>query len=89
MVRPERMGWAAGESASGDTVSFLDNIAEGTVRKSAFLGMYTQIVVELADGATATIHDTGEAGAEGTAQRLMGQRIYIGWKVQDGQVLTE
>jgi ABC-type Fe3+/spermidine/putrescine transport system ATPase subunit len=89
MVRPERMGWAAGESASGETVSFLDNLAEGTVRKSAFLGMYTQIVVELADGATATIHDTGEAGAEGTAQRLMGQRIYIGWKVQDGQVLTE
>jgi len=54
IVRPERMAWRMAPDDS------LDNAAEGVVCKTAFLGMYTQIIVELADGATAIIHQTGE-----------------------------
>jgi hypothetical protein len=49
--------------------------------------MYTQIGVELADGSSATIHQTGEGAERGLG--APGQRITIGWNLLDGQVLTE
>jgi spermidine/putrescine transport system ATP-binding protein len=84
MVRPERMAWGTADDGNG-----LDNWTEGGVRKAAFLGMYTQIVVELAGGSTATIHHTGEGAAQEAAGQLVGQRVTIGWRGHDGQVLTE
>jgi spermidine/putrescine transport system ATP-binding protein len=83
MVRPERMVWRTRTDDS------LDNIAEAVARKVAFLGMYTQIVVELADGSLGTVHQTGEKETDNVSQSLIGQRIYIGWKIQEGQVLPD
>ncbi|MFQ5854126.1 MAG: ABC transporter ATP-binding protein [Anaerolineae bacterium] len=81
MVRPEQMAWRT------TTDDCLDNITEVVVRKVAFLGMYTQIVVELADGSLGMLHQTSERGTDYPSQELIGQRIFIGWKTQDGQVL--
>lgn len=84
MVRPERMAWSASITPGSP------NMAEAVVRKVAFLGMYTQLVGELADGSVVLIHQTGETGsADNTSQELVGQRIFIGWKLQDGQVLVD
>jgi len=82
MVRPERMIWQS-------VPDFLDNSAEGIVRKATFLGMYTQIVVELADGSTAMIHQASEGETENASQNLIGQRISVGWRIRDGQVLID
>jgi len=85
MVRPERMAWSANATAN----PLPDNVTEAVVRKVAFLGMYTQIVGELADGSLALIHQTGEAGASNASQELVGQRVSIGWKTPDGQILID
>ena len=83
IVRPERMGWRMTPDDS------LENAAEGVISKMAFLGMYTQVVVELADGSVAMIHQTGEGeGDSASPQSLVGRRVTIGWKVRDGQLLT-
>jgi len=87
MVRPERMAWRLGP-ATGDPQD-LDNAAEGIVVKTAFLGMYTQIGVELADGTTVLIHQASEGETDSVSQNMVGQRITIGWKIQDGQLLTD
>jgi spermidine/putrescine transport system ATP-binding protein len=83
IVRPERMAWRIAPDDS------LDNATEGVVCKTAFLGMYTQIVVELADGSSAIIHQTGEGETDNALQNLVGQRITIGWKIRDGQLLAD
>jgi spermidine/putrescine transport system ATP-binding protein len=83
IVRPERMAWRIGPDDS------LDNATEGVVSKTSFLGMYTQIIVELADKSTAMIHQTGEGEADNVSQNLVGQRITIGWKIRDGQLLAD
>ncbi len=83
MVRPERMVWRATAEESPES------LAEGVVRKATFLGMYTQIAVELSDGSMATIHQTGETEPVDVSQGLIGQRVTIGWKIQDGQVLID
>jgi spermidine/putrescine transport system ATP-binding protein len=83
IVRPERMAWRMAPDDS------LDNATEGVVSKASFLGMYTQIVVELADRSTAMIHQTGEGETDNVSQNLVGQRITIGWKIRDGQLLAD
>jgi ABC-type Fe3+/spermidine/putrescine transport system ATPase subunit len=83
MVRPEQMIWRT------EPNGHLDNVAEAVVRKVAFLGMYTQLAAELADGSSAVIHQTGEARADSPPQQFIGQRVYVGWRVPDGQVLVD
>jgi spermidine/putrescine transport system ATP-binding protein len=83
MVRPERMVWWTNADDSSD------NVAHGVVRKVAFLGMYTQIVVELADGALVLIHQTGETEADNLSHGMIGERVYVGWRIQDGNVLLD
>jgi spermidine/putrescine transport system ATP-binding protein len=83
MVRPERVAWRRTPNAD------LDNAAQGVVCKTAFLGMYMQIVVELADGSTVMIHQTGEGETGEVMQDLVGQRITIGWKSRDSQLLSD
>jgi spermidine/putrescine transport system ATP-binding protein len=85
MVRPERMTWSA--QTTSDIA--LDNLTEAVVRKVAFLGMYTQLVGELADGSLILIHQTGEVGANNTSPDLVGQQVLIGWQKQDGQILAD
>ena len=83
MVRPERMGWQT------TTHDAWDNTAEGVVRKVAFLGMYTQIVVELVNGSLALVHQAGESETDNMSNSLVGQGICVGWKIQDGKVLLD
>jgi spermidine/putrescine transport system ATP-binding protein len=83
MVRPERMAWRI---STDDSV---DNMAEGVVRKISFLGMYTQVVVELPHAKSVLVHQPGEKGADKTFHELVGQRIYVGWKIEDGNVLLD
>jgi spermidine/putrescine transport system ATP-binding protein len=83
MVRPERMIWRLEDDGS------LDNAGEAIVRKTAFLGMYSQIVADLAEGTRVLIHET-EAGESAPAlDRLLGEHIVIGWQVPDGHLLRE
>ena len=83
MVRPERMTWRLEDDGS------LDNAGEAIVRKTAFLGMYSQIVADLTEGTRVLIHET-EAGESAPAlDRLLGERIVIGWQVPDGHLLRE
>jgi spermidine/putrescine transport system ATP-binding protein len=83
MVRPEHM---AARTAPDET---LDNLAEATVTRVAFLGMYTQIGGELASGAPVIVHETSQVGAGETPAFAPGQKIWVGWQVQHGQVLLE
>ncbi len=85
MVRPERIIWSA--RATADIM--VDNLTEAVVRKVAFLGMYTQLVGELADGSLILIHQTSELGANITSPELVGQQVLIGWQKQDGQILGD
>jgi hypothetical protein len=59
------------------------------VTKVAFLGMYTQIGGELAGGALVTVHQTSEASMGEALAVALGQRIWVGWKSQDGQILPD
>jgi hypothetical protein len=51
--------------------------------------MYTQITFELSDGTSGIVHQTSEKRSSPTFQDLVGQRIYIGWNSQDGQILLK
>jgi spermidine/putrescine transport system ATP-binding protein len=83
MVRPEHM------TACTTSDEALDNMAEATVTRVAFLGMYTQIGGELAGGASVIVHQTSQTGASEVSPIVPGQKIWVGWQVQHGQVLLE
>lgn len=83
MVRPERM---VVKTALDDS---LDNVGLATVRKIAFLGMYTQVVAELVDGTTIAVHQTSEENSAAASQDMIGQQVHIGWKMPDGQALVD
>jgi hypothetical protein len=83
MVRPERIAWRMADDGT------LGNAAEAVVRKTAFLGMYSQIVAELPGGGLVLIHETEAGEAAPALERLVGQSIVIGWQVLDGQLLAE
>jgi spermidine/putrescine transport system ATP-binding protein len=83
MVRPEHMVVRATPDET------LDNLVEATVTKVAFLGMYTQIGGELAGGAHVTVHQTSEASMGEALAVALGERIWVGWKSQDGQILPD
>jgi spermidine/putrescine transport system ATP-binding protein len=81
MVRPEHL------VARPEHDDAVDNQAQGTVSKVAFLGMYTQIGAELAGGGHVTVHQTSEADTGGAPQLAVGQPVFVGWRSSDGQVL--
>ncbi len=85
MVRPEHVAACLAPDSQGT----LDNLAEATVTRVAFLGMYTQIGCELAGGAPVLVHQTSQAGAGDALAISPGQKIWIGWQVGDGQVLYQ
>jgi spermidine/putrescine transport system ATP-binding protein len=82
MVRPERMAWRPADDGT------LDNAAQAVVRKTAFLGMYSQIVAELPCGSV-LIHETEAGEAAPALDRLVGQPIVVGWQLSDGQLLAD
>jgi spermidine/putrescine transport system ATP-binding protein len=82
-VRPERMAWQTADDGT------LDSAAEAIVRKTAFLGMYSQIVAELPNGSSVMIHETEAGEAAPALDRLVGQTIVVGWQVSDGQLLAD
>jgi spermidine/putrescine transport system ATP-binding protein len=83
MVRPEHVIACMAPDGS------LDNLAEATVTRVAFLGMYTQIGCELAGGAPVIVHQTSQAGACDAQAIAPGQKIWIGWQARHGQVLHQ
>lgn len=87
MVRPECMVLIPDPSTAERRD--LVNVVEGVIAKAAFLGMYTQIVVELTNGATALIHQPGGGELESAPQSLLGQSVTLGWRVQDGRLLVD
>ncbi len=87
MVRPECMVLIPDPSTAERRD--LVNMVEGVIAKAAFLGMYTQIVVELTNGTTALIHQPGGGELESAPQSLLGQSVTLGWRVQDGRLLVD
>jgi spermidine/putrescine transport system ATP-binding protein len=83
MIRPEHMEVRTAPDES------LDNWAEATVTRVAFLGMYTQIAGELTGSAPVMVHQTSETGAGEAPAIALGQRIWVGWQAQNGQVLLD
>jgi spermidine/putrescine transport system ATP-binding protein len=83
MVRPERMAWRTADDGT------LENSTEAVVRKTAFLGMYSQIGAELPGGSSVLIHETEAGEAAPALDRLVGQPIVIGWQLTDGQLLAD
>jgi spermidine/putrescine transport system ATP-binding protein len=83
MVRPEHV------MVRTEPDETLDNLVEATVTKVAFLGMYTQIGCDLAGGAQVTVHQTSEASTDEAPTVALGQRIWVGWQSQDGQILPD
>jgi spermidine/putrescine transport system ATP-binding protein len=83
MVRPERMVWRAAVDKT------IDNMTEAVVRKVAFLGMYTQLVMELADGSLGLVHEMSHNDLGDTPHITPGERLWMGWKIKDGQVLAD
>ena len=83
MVRPEHVAACVVPAPAGT----LDNMAEVTVTRVAFLGMYTQIGCELAGGAPVIVHQTSEAGSCDALAIAPGQEIWIGWQARHGQAL--
>jgi spermidine/putrescine transport system ATP-binding protein len=83
MVRPEHMAACLVPDGA------LDNLAEVTVTRVAFLGMYTQIGGELAGGAPVIVHQTSEASTYDASAIRPGQKIWVGWQARYGQVLRQ
>jgi spermidine/putrescine transport system ATP-binding protein len=83
MVRPEHMAACLVPDGA------LDNLAEVTVTRVAFLGMYTQIGCELAGGAPVIVHQTSEASTYDASAIRPGQKIWVGWQARYGQVLRQ
>jgi len=83
MVRPEHM------EVQTETGAAPDNEAEATVTRVSFLGMYTQIVGELASGVPVTVHQTSETSTGAAPLIAVGQRVHVGWKLSDGRVLLD
>jgi spermidine/putrescine transport system ATP-binding protein len=83
MVRPEHM---VARTAPDEGVV---NWAEATVTRVAFLGMYTQIACTLSSGVAVTVHQKSEAESEQAPAIGPGQRIWVAWQAQDGQVLLD
>lgn len=83
MVRPERMVVTTRQEDG------LDNAGLATVRKIAFLGMYTQVVAELVDGTTIVAHQTSGQDSDSASQDMIDQQVHIGWRLADGQTLAD
>lgn len=81
MIRPERI---AISSSREDGVA---NVGSGVLTKATFLGMYTQLYVQLGDMVTRIFSPNQCNGAESWANQI-GHPIHISWQPEDGNLLT-
>ncbi len=82
MVRPERI------MVSTEKPENTNNVAQGTLVKASFLGMYTQLYVALGECLT-KIFSPNQSDCVENWDRQIGQPIYVSWKPQDGNLLLD
>jgi spermidine/putrescine transport system ATP-binding protein len=82
MVRPERIRVSA--SAPENT----PNLGRGVLSKASFMGMYTQLHVEMADSLT-KIFSPNETEESTTWASKCGQPIYLSWNAEDSILLRQ
>lgn len=82
MVRPERIRVSDNENDAAE------NVGRGILTEASFLGMYTQLFVDLG-GTLTKISSPNQNEASQNWQSKIGQPIYLSWNAQDGNVLLE
>lgn len=83
MVRPERIRVSA--TQPGDE----PNVGRGVLAKASFMGMYTQLVVEMGDILTKIFSPNQDGEAAGAWHDRLGQTIYLSWNPLDCSLLLE
>lgn len=82
MIRPERIVVSSSKPES------VDNVGKGILTKTSFMGMYTQLYVELGDNLT-KIFSPNQSGAVNDWNSNIGQPIYLSWIPRDGNLLLQ
>lgn len=82
MVRPERVAVSLTEPTAAE------NVGKGVLAKAAFMGMYTQLHVELGDTLTKIFSPNQNEALNDWAAKV-GQAIFVSWNIQDGNLLLE
>jgi spermidine/putrescine transport system ATP-binding protein len=82
MVRPERIRLSTQPPA--DTL----NMGQGVLAKTSFMGMYTQLFVEIGAGLT-KIFSPNETGDATFWPDRLGQPIYLSWNAEDSILLRQ
>jgi spermidine/putrescine transport system ATP-binding protein len=82
MVRPERIAVSLNEPTAAE------NVGKGILAKASFMGMYTQLNVELGDTLT-KIFSPNQSDAGNDWVSKVGQTIFLSWNTRDGNLLLE
>jgi ABC-type Fe3+/spermidine/putrescine transport system ATPase subunit len=82
MVRPERI------TVSSSKPEGVRNVGKGTLTKASFMGMYTQLYVDIADVSTKIFSPNQSEAANDWPSRIR-QPIYLSWEPQDGSLLLQ
>ena len=82
MVRPERI------TVSSSKPEGVENVGKGILAKTSFMGMYTQLYVELGDNLT-KIFSPNQSEAANDWNSYIGQPIYLSWNPRDGNLLLQ
>lgn len=80
MVRPERIAVSLNEP------NVAENVGKGILAKASFMGMYTQLNVELGDTLT-KIFSPNQSDAGNDWMSKVGQTIFLSWNTRDGNLL--
>ena len=82
IVRPERI------TVSSSKPEAVDNVGKGILAKASFMGMYTQLYVEVGDTLT-KIFSPKQSEAANDWNSKIGQPIYLSWNPRDGNLLLQ
>ncbi len=82
MIRPERINLSTSQLPNAE------NVTNGILTKTTFLGMYTQFDVKLGNTLTKIFSPNSNDSAENWTDKI-GKIIYLSWKPQDGKLLLE
>ena len=82
MVRPERI------TVSLSKPEGAENVGKGVLVKASFMGMYTQLYVQLGDTLT-KIFSPNQSDTVNDWASKVGQPIFLSWNIQDGNLLLE
>jgi spermidine/putrescine transport system ATP-binding protein len=82
MIRPERI------AVSSEPPKNNDNVGKGVLTTTSFMGMYTQLHVQLGDTLT-NIFSPNQTEATQDWHSRMGQHIFVSWSIHDGNLLLQ